>query len=459
MSGEWQHYREHGKQWANVSPLFAGDYCETLRHRDKVHRAWRRARRGIWCRCRRWMLRLVRATPQRSIGPFARPMRGRLTIVDQDGHGRPPANGLASPGLGSFDLSKKSAAQLAAELAAQMTSWRKARKSDSRGRAAAPAQAAARPSIMLATTRERFPPPTDWGIATATHIDRARRVAAQAGTLTVDGAALRVVRRNGSYNEPFESLLAEGPNQDAVGMGPQDAPDPPPPVPMPTIEEPDRADTMPVRAPGTRAPGFLREAIRGAAARAGRMTTTAQQVIAAGWRALIPALRTGFERARRRTQEIGPAAQRAARAAWPAAKSAGAQLRASAPAFRAMARHAVRDRLAIAGVAAILVAVAAWFIAPHHGGAPSREAARAQPEAAHAQKVALQPAIEPHAIVAAFEPTNRPTAAAIDRPQALAAAELRPHDPVALRLSQEPVLAFIPTLTPKLKPAYRNAQH
>jgi hypothetical protein len=388
-----------------------------------------------------------------------------LTIVDQDGNGRPPANGLASPGLGSFDLSKKSAAQLAAELAAQMTSWRKARKSDAPrksdalGRAAAPAQPAVRPSIVLATTRERFHQPTDWGIATATHIDRARRIAAQAGTLTVDGAALRVVRRNGSYNEPFESLLAEGPNQDAVGMGPQDAPDPPPPVPMPTIEEPDLADTVPVRAPGTRAPSFLREAVRGAAARAGRMTTKAQQLVAAGWRALIPALRGAFERVRRRTQGIGPAAQRAARAAWPAAKSAGAQLRASGPAFGAMARHAVRDRLAIAGVAAILIAVAAWFLAPHHGGATSHETARAQPEAAHAQKVALQPAIEPHAIVAAFEPTSRPTAAAIDRPKSLPAAEMRPHDPAALRLAQEPALAFIPTLTPKLKPAYRNAQH
>ena len=374
--------------------------------------------------------------------------------MDHDGNGRPPARGLASNGLGSFDLSKKSSAQLAAEFAAQMTSWRMARKkSDAPVRAAVPAGPAARPSIMLTTAI----PPTDWGIATATRIDRARQVAALAGTLVVDGAGPHVARA-GSFGAPFKSLLAEGPNLDAVDMEPQDAPDPPPPAPMPVID-PNFGEAVPTPSPEIHTVGVLRAAARGTGRRAGQAAATMRQLGAAGRRAVRPALRAILERLRSLVRRIGPALRRAARAAWPTAKSAVAQMKASVPALRVMARHAARDRLAIAGAAAILVAIAAWLLAPPHGGTKPPEAARQQPEAAHAQKVELQPAIEPHAIVAAFEATNRPKAAATDRPKPLSAAELRPHDPATLRLTQEPVLAFIPTLTPRLKPTVKTAQH
>jgi hypothetical protein len=266
-----------------------------------------------------------------------------------------------------------------------------------------------------------------------------------------------------SFGEPFRSLLEEGPNLGAIGMGPQDeAPDSLPPAPAAAIV-PQLNGMVAARAPRRGALSVLREATRGAGTHAGRITVRAQQVSIAGWHALEPPLRTGFDQVRRPAQAMGPTAQRAARAAWPASKSAGAALlawaRASAPALGMAARHAVRDKLAIAGAAAIIIAIGAWFLAPPHGGATPPEAARAQPEAARTQKVELQPAIEPHAIVAAFEATNRPKAAAIDRPKALPAAELRPHDPAALRLSQEPALAFIPTLTPRLKPTVRTAQH
>jgi hypothetical protein len=379
-----------------------------------------------------------------------------VTIVDHVGNGRPPARGLASNGLGSFDLSKKSSAQLAAEFAAQMTSWRMARKkSDAPVRATAPAVGpAARPSIMLTTAI----PPTDWGIATATRIDRARQVAALAGTLVVDRSGPHAARQAGSLGAPFKSLLAEGPNLDAVDMEPQDAPGPPPPAPMPVID-PNFGEAVPAPSPEIHTVGVLRAAARSSGGRAGRAAARVQQRGAAAWRALKPALRAILDRVRSLIRRIGPAVRRAARAAWPAAKSAGAQLKASVPALRVMARHAARDRLAIAGAAAVLVAIAAWFLAPPHGGSTPHEAARQQPETAHAQKVELQPAIEPHAIVAAFEATNRPKAAAIDRPTILSAAELPPHDPATLRLSQEPVLAFIPTLTPRLKPTVKTAQH
>lgn len=376
----------------------------------------------------------------------------------QDGHGRPPGNGLASNALGSFDLSKKSAAQLAAELAAQMTSWRHARKKSDAG--AARAEPAGHP-VARTPTSERLLPPTDWGIAIATHIDRAQRAAARAVTLTVDRDGARVMHP-ASFGEPFRSLLEEGPNLGAVGMGPQDkAPDPLPPAPAPA-SAPQLNGMVAARAPRRGAMSILKDATRGAGTHAGRITVRAQQVSIAGWHALGPTLRTGFDQVRRPAQAMGPTAQRAARAAWPASKSAAAALlawaRASAPALGMAARHAVRDKLAIAGAAAIIIAIAAWILAPH-GGATPPEAARAQPEAARTQKVELQPAIEPHAIVAAFEATNRPKAVAIDRPKALPAAELRPHDPAALRLSQQPALAFIPTLTPRLKPTVRTAQH
>ena len=361
-------------------------------------------------------------------------MRGRLTIVDQDGRGQPP-----SGGLGSFDLSKKSAAQLAAELAAQMRHFRQARnKPDVPLHEAASAGSAARSSIARTTTGGLSGPPTDWGIAVATRIDRARRVAAQKDTPATDAVGLGAARRAGSFGEPFKSLLAEGPNRDAIGMRPREALDPPPPAPPLPDPVPAIVPHLDGAAPSRPASSILRDAARGAWMRAGQATMELQQLGIAGWHALEPALRACFDQVRAQVREIGLATGRALRAAWPASKSAGEALRAwataSMPALDITVPRATRNKLAIAGAAAIIIAVTAWLLMPSHPAAP--------PEAARTEST---PAIDAHAVAAA--------SAAVDRPKASLAAESRPPDSAPLRLGQEPHAAvFIPTLTPRVKP-------
>ena len=118
--------------------------------------------------------------------------------MDRDGRGKPP------PGeFSSFDLSKMSEAEVAAELAARMARWRSAHKNSNGAGAetrepptAKPAGRAPAPQPVTPLQQSKAEPPVsprEAGLAIAARIDRARRVAAQARGARGRGRAAREV--------------------------------------------------------------------------------------------------------------------------------------------------------------------------------------------------------------------------------------------------------------------------
>jgi hypothetical protein len=147
--------------------------------------------------------------------------------VDRKGGGKPPPKES-----GSFDLSKMSKAEIAAEIAARMARWRQAHQ-----RPAVPArapaaigpaaQSPATPSDTPAAVQAVSAPEPD--MVMVTRIDRTLRIAAQARALQAERTRVRLGREPSYYGAAFRTLLQEGPNQNAIGMRPERSVDRPMP--------------------------------------------------------------------------------------------------------------------------------------------------------------------------------------------------------------------------------------
>jgi hypothetical protein len=243
--------------------------------------------------------------------------------VDRKGGGKPPPKES-----GSFDLSKMSKAEIAAEIAARMARWRQAHQ-----RPAVPARAPpaigpaapspATPSDTPAAVQAVLAPERD--MVMVTRIDRALRIAEQARALQAEQTRVRLGREPSYYGAAFRTLLQEGPNQNAIGMRPERSVDrslPPARMAAFTARELGAAPWRPL---ALAAPGITRRrALRPALAhgidvaqrcvRATGLATRGRGI--AAWQALRPTLERLVGEALWRAHALGAAARRLSSAAW-----------------------------------------------------------------------------------------------------------------------------------------------
>ena len=402
-----------------------GDFCGDSHDDDKLarlHVAVRRGPRILYRRCH-LLLRSAGATPgDRRRAVLLRPRGGRSWIVDQKGGGKPPPEKS-----GSFDLSKMSKAEIAAEIAARMARWRQANQ-----RPAVPARAppaieppAQSPAMPLATPAAVQPVRVpELAMVMVTRIDRTLRIAALARASQAQRTRVRPNREPSYYGVAFRTLLQEGPNQNAIGMGLERSVDRSmPPAGMAVFRArelvvgPWRPLTLAAPAGITRwraIPSALTHCID-VAQRCLRTTglATLGPVIAA-WQELRPTIERRIGEALWRAHALGAAARGRGSAAWRSlamvlerrVDQAKQRIRAfgvTAHALAMAARHglmltlipridqakqrirafgvtalaraiaawqAPASRFVMAGVAVIAVAIAAWCLMQPHGMVP-----------------------------------------------------------------------------------------
>ncbi|WP_119303743.1 hypothetical protein [Dongia deserti] len=235
--------------------------------------------------------------------------------MDRNGRGKPP------PGESSaFDLSKKSEADVAAEMAARMARWREARKRAGEPARAPPVSApTVQPSAMPSDTpaaaqpaRADQPPLPELDVVMVTRIDRTLRIAAQARAPHAERTRARLGRPLSSYGLAFRSVLDEGPNQNAIGM---------------TAERSVGEASPPAGMPRSRAQAFgtssstplhraLENRIRAAGERTRAFGAGTRAAGSAGWRVLRAALTFGIDATLRQARALGVAAHSLGVAVW-----------------------------------------------------------------------------------------------------------------------------------------------
>jgi hypothetical protein len=277
--------------------------------------------------------------------------------VDRKGGGKPPPKES-----GSFDLSKMSKAEIAAEIAARMARWRQAHQ-----RPAVPARAPpaigpaapspATPSDTPAAVQPVLAPEPD--MVMVTRIDRALRIAAQARALQAERTKVRLGQEPSYYGAAFRTLLQEGPNQNAIGMRRERSVDRPlAPARMAAFRARELG-AAPWRPLALAAPaGITRwRALRPALAhgidvaqRCVRATGLATLGLGmAAWQELRPTLKRRIGEALRRAHALGAAARGLGSAAW----------RSLATVLERRIDQA-RRRIHATGVTARALAIAAW---------------------------------------------------------------------------------------------------
>ena len=139
-----------------------------------------------------------------------------------DGRDNPPPAELSS-----FDISKRGGREIAVELAARMERWRSARKrpdTPARGPPASVAivdpAAAELPAAAPPPNADRPPPPTELDATRVARINRALRIALQARAPQTEDIRTRPMSRTASHGADFKTVLADGSDMNAIGMGP-----------------------------------------------------------------------------------------------------------------------------------------------------------------------------------------------------------------------------------------------
>jgi hypothetical protein len=359
---------------------------------------------------------------------------------------RDDGRGNAPPGeLGSFDVSKRGGTEIAAELAARMARWRSARKRPDAPASGPPMSvaiadpAAAGPPAARPLNADR--PPTELDATRAARLHRALRIALQARAPQTEDIRTRPVSKMRAHGAAFKTVLAGGSNTNATGVGP----------------ERHRAGTQETgSAAGRTLRAALAARIHEALRRTRAFSAAAQSLAAdrtglAAVRSLRRAVRNRLEKAPLDARALKSAAQPVNIAGWRAPRPGHRidQALRHARAIGAAAWHAKRDRVAIAGAAAIAVAIAAWFLVP--SDRPASPDAPRQPEVASPRDDVAAPAVHPP------EPPQAIAAASTPAPQAVAAASVppqeRPPDTASARLPArlKPVLQA-PALATRLKP-------
>jgi len=368
--------------------------------------------------------------------------------VDRDdGRDNPPPGGLSS-----FDISKRGGSEIAADLAAHMARWRNARKRPGAPARGPPASVAiadpAVPGLPAAPppSADRASPPTGLDPIRAARIHRALRVALQTRAPQTEDVRARPMSQTRSHGAAFKTVLADGPNMNAIGMRP--------------------GRRLAAKAAGATAWRALERALAhgfDAVRRSMRaIALAADRIVHAAWRSLRMALRKRLDRAPLHARALKAAAQRLIITGWRAPRLAlGHRIDQALRQVRtigAAAWHAKRDRLVIAGAAAIAVAIAGWFLVP--SDRPASPDAPRQPDVASLHDDVDAPAIQPpeasQAVVAAPAPPPQEMAAAsAPAPQAIAALSPPRHAPdtasARLPARLKPVLR-VPALATRLKP-------
>src|SRR5688572_12532408 len=430
------------------------DSCGDSHEDDRFARWHVAVRRGprILYRRRHLLLRLAGATPgDRRRAVLIRPRGGRSWIVDRKGGGKPPPQ---EPG--SFDLWKRSEAEIAAEIAARMARWRQARQRPAVPARAPPAigpaaQSPAAPSDTPAAVQPVQAPEPD--MVMVTRIDRTLRIAAQARASPAERTRARLGREPSYYGAAFRTLLQEGPNLNAIGMRPERSVDRPlPPARMaafrtrelgaapwralaaaapaagiarwralrPALEH--RLDVVKRHARTTRAAalGFgiaawqelrptLERRIGEARRRADALAAAARRLGSAAWRSLATAIDRRIDQAKRRIHAIGVTARALGSAAWqglmltlaPRVDQAKQRIHAFGVTARSLAIaawQAPASRFVMAGVAVIAVAIAAWCLMQPHDMVPPQIAGTSAvpiPRESAGAPATDTPAIEP----------------------------------------------------------------
>jgi hypothetical protein len=322
---------------------------------------------------------------------------GDSSIVDRDDRGKQ----LPSDS-GSFDLSKRGATEVAAELAARMTHWRQARKRQdaAKGTPSAGAGASgARPAKIdpVSMAREQDP-------ARVARLHRALRIAAQAKALHTEAMRTTPAHTPAAYGTAFRDVLSPG-------RGGADA---------------GTLHTAPQEPGGEPIARGAHDA--GVRVRAPAIAT---------WRARFA---TGLDRVLLRIGKFSSSIRNGIGLAWERGRTLGPT-----------ARRATADRLVLAGGIAIVLAAAVWLMQPH---APAPEQAASTPE----QKPS------PAVVAAAIAPSPAaPVRAAPPEPQPGPEAQVSatPPTPAApLPLKSSPKLkpiAQAPVLIARLKPSVPEA--
>jgi hypothetical protein len=376
--------------------------------------------------------------------------------VDRDdGRDNPPLGGL-----GSFDISKRGGREIAADLAAHMARWRNARKrSDAPARGPPASAAVAEPAVpglpaVPPPSADRASPPTGLDAIRAARIHRALRVALQTRAPQTEDVRTRPTSQTRSHGAAFKTVLADGPNMNAIGMRPE--------------------RRLAAQAAGATAWRALRRAFAqcfdAVHRRIRAVALAADRIVLAAWRSLSMALRNRLDRAPLHARALQAAVQRLNITGWRAPRpSLGHRIDQAlrhARAIGAAAWHVISDRLVIAGAAAIAVAIAGWFLVP--SDRPASPDAPRQPDVASPRDDVGAPAVHPpepsQASAAASAPPSQASAAASAPPsQAIAAAfppapQERAPDTASARLPArlKPVLQA-PALATRLKPPVPEA--
>jgi hypothetical protein len=337
---------------------------------------------------------------------------------DDKGGGQPPGE------QDSFDVSRRGGAAVAAELAAHMARLKGARAHKGTSALSGAGDAAAAPPT--GPSFDATSSPSDRHVLPkldtreARRIDRALRTVMQVGAPQGGNIWVPSLDHAVANGLAFKSLLAEGPNMNAIGMRSEWECRPPLPALDMLLRPRSRAVNAATRQlpvvqlpvvqlPVVQLPGVARPVV----ARRSMAASLDRSLSRAGAR-IATACSAG---AARGTRIVGAAA--------PVLRERIAAMRQRARTIGAVARYAASDRLVASALAAIAVAIVAWFLVSF-----DRPVAHL-PDAASARDDATAPAIAPPSIGAASDATEPTTG-----PGHLAA-RLKPELPwpsVAVRL-------------------------
>jgi hypothetical protein len=250
---------------------------------------------------------------------------------DDKGGGQPPGEG------DSFDISRRGKTAVAAEVAARMARFRAARarkgvSASSPGAEAVPVPPPpAPPPAATPLSAALLPQPSTMVV---NRIDRALRSALQVRPMQDGNIWVPSLQRASSNGTAFQSLLAEGPNMNAIGMRRERR------APLPALDA-----LLPSRSP---------------------IRTAKRQLPVVAWRPTAASLDRSLSRAGARIATACSAGAergtRIIRTAAPVLQERIAAMRRRFRSIGAAARYAASDRLVASALAAIAVAIVAWFL-------------------------------------------------------------------------------------------------
>lgn len=248
--------------------------------------------------------------------------------MDRDKRGKSPGES------GSFDLAKMSVAEVAAAIAQRMARVRRAHKAPDAPARAPPAGPVAQSPAAQSGAAGRPVFASQEAMIMAARIARAQRKAAAVGAPQTETVTIQRTRRVPSFGGEFRSLLAEGPNPNAIGMRPEHR-EPPRTVPAPArrgrvsvawralgpllvtrIDQVYRRVRALGVAVGQTATAIAQQLTLAARHGMGLAVQRARGFSTVAWQWLVPALERDIDRTTRRARTLGVAVRELSIALW-----------------------------------------------------------------------------------------------------------------------------------------------